>query len=96
MATNEIQNAECIAEKELYEDLTVTLDTLPDDCILSIFDHLDKPELIVLSLVSRRLRALTDRTFRYRFSKTFICINNFPSLRLQKFGSFHKIFEYSC
>lgn len=73
-------------EDELDERIAM-IDKLPDECLLSIFDHLNKKDLLVLSLVSKRFNGLTDRSFRFRIAKIDVTIKKLPSLKLQKFGS---------
>lgn len=64
------------------------LDTLPDDCILSILDCLDDQRALMnLTLVSKRFNSLIERKFRGRFVNCDIQVRDLPSMRIQKFGT---------
>lgn len=86
MASNVLENVEHVQEGELDEG-TATIEVLPDECILSIFEHLWRKDILALTLVTKRFNSIVDRWFCSKFSETTILIYQFPSLRLQKFGS---------
>lgn len=43
-----------------------TIDRLPDNCILTIFDHLPEEDILALKLVSKHLSSLSYRSLRMR------------------------------
>lgn len=86
MASNTIQNDAVIPANELNEE-TAPIEKLPDECLLSILDHLTDVDLIAVSLVSNRFNVLADRMFRVEFANQIIAITKLPSKKLQKFGS---------
>lgn len=86
MTSNAINNVEHVNDDEL-DDGRAAIEKLPDECILSIFDHLYQKSLLALTLVSKRFNDLADRSFRIKFAKTGVYIRMYPSLKVQKFGS---------
>lgn len=95
MASIVIHNDERAPEDKL-DECSMHIDNLPDDCILSIFGHFSTKELLALTLVSKRFNSLADRSFRLRSEFHYAVIKNFPSLKVQKFGSSIKGLHFEC
>lgn len=66
---------------------TTSIENLPNEILLLIFEQLSKKNLLVLSLVSKRFNRLSDREQRFRIGSRIIYITRLPSLKLQRFGS---------
>lgn len=79
-----------------FLDRTATMDKLPDDCILNVFDYLPRRDLLALKLVSKRFNSLTDRAFRSRIGQDLVKIKRLPSLKLQRYGSSIKAIRVQC
>lgn len=86
MASNIIGNAGHVQDEHL-DERTASIEKLPDECILSIFDYLAREDLCALTLVSKRFNGLANRSIRLLFSKREVYIGRYPSLKLQIFGS---------
>lgn len=81
MALNGVQNTGQALEEQLDEK-PATIDILPDECILSIFDYLPKQDLLQLTFVSKRFNILTDQAFRLRIARTTVIMRTLSSLRV--------------
>lgn len=86
MAFNVIQHAEQPIPGEHLAEETTPIDKLPDECILVIFGLLSREELIPLTLVSKRFKKLTDKSYRAKWANTHVAIRKWPSLKLELFG----------
>lgn len=86
MASTTIQDVGHVLEVEMDEE-TASIDILPDECLLSIFEYLCQKDLFTLTLVSKRCNSVTDRLFRLQIANKTIEIKQLPSLTLLQFGS---------
>lgn len=89
MASNAIPSVGHIPDipEDEPENGAVQIDKLPNECIDAILAHLSQQDLLSLTLVSKRLHSLTDRAIRLAFESDLVKVVDYPSLRLQRFGS---------